>query len=84
MVVVGIGILVISVIALLVAPVLVWFAWNVLDFGYGAEQLIQMVDSGLLGGCYMSTSYLTGLVPRLEVFDLPFLINSRRQAFDVP
>jgi len=54
--------------------------WNVLDFGYSAEQLIQMVESGLLTGCYMSTSYLAGLAPRLGVFDLPFLIATRAQA----
>jgi tripartite ATP-independent transporter DctP family solute receptor len=54
--------------------------WNVLDFGYSAEQLIQMVESGLLTGCYMSTSYLTGLAPRLGIFELPFLIATRAQA----
>jgi TRAP-type transport system periplasmic protein len=57
--------------------------WNVLDFGYHAEQLIQMVDSGLLGGCYMSTSYLVDLTPRLGALDLPFVITSREQAFKV-
>lgn len=55
--------------------------WNVLDFGYSAEQLIQMVESGLLTACYMSTSYLTALSPRLAIFDLPFLITTRAQAF---
>jgi tripartite ATP-independent transporter DctP family solute receptor len=57
--------------------------WNVLDFRYGAEQLIQMVESGLLGGCYMSTSYLAQRAPRLAVLDLPFLITSRAQAFSL-
>lgn len=55
--------------------------WNVLDFGYSAQQLIQMVDCGLLGGCYVSTSYLTHLSPRLAVFDRLFEITSREQAF---
>ena len=42
---VGIGILVISVIALLIAPIVVWFAWNVLDFG----EAIGAGDLGVLG-----------------------------------
>jgi tripartite ATP-independent transporter DctP family solute receptor len=57
--------------------------WNVLDFGYTAEQLIQMVVSGLLSGCYMSTSYLAERAPRLAVLDLPFLITSRAKAFSL-
>ena len=57
--------------------------WNVVDFGYGAGQLAEMVDSGLLGGCYMSTSYLIDRAPLLGLLDLPFLVTSRRQAYAV-
>jgi tripartite ATP-independent transporter DctP family solute receptor len=55
--------------------------WNVLDFGYSAEQLIQMVEAGLLAGMYMSTSYLADAVPALALFDLPFLVDRREQAY---
>ena len=57
--------------------------WNVVDFGYGAGQLVEMVDSGLLGGCYMSTSYLIDRAPLLGLLDLPFLVTSREQAYAV-
>ena len=55
--------------------------WNVLDFGYSAGQLVQMVDAGLLGGMYMSTSYLAATAPALGLFDLPFLVDRREQAY---
>ena len=39
--------------------------WNILDFGYRAEDLLSMVESGLLTMCYFSTSYLTKRVKEL-------------------
>ncbi len=54
--------------------------WNVLDFGYRAEDLLSMVECGLLTMCYFSTSYLAGRVPELEILDLPFLFRDTAHA----
>jgi ABC-type glucose/galactose transport system permease subunit len=50
---VGIGILVISAIALLIAPIVVWFAWNVLDFG----KSIGAGDLGVWGSSCSRSSW---------------------------
>lgn len=57
--------------------------WNVLDFGYSGEALVQMVDAGLLAGMYFSSSYFADTCPKLAVLDLPFLFETREQAFRV-
>lgn len=54
--------------------------WNVMDFGYRADDLLSMVECGLLTICYFSTSYLADRVPELEVIDLPFLFESEAHA----
>ena len=50
-------------------------AWNVMDFGYGANELLWLVESGVLTMCYFSTAYLAERVPELAVVDLPFLFT---------
>ncbi len=54
--------------------------WNVMDFGYRADELLSMVECGLLTMCYFSTSYLADRVPELEVIDLPFVFESEAHA----
>lgn len=54
--------------------------WNVMDFGYQADELLSMVECGLLTMCYFSTSYLAHRVPELEVIDLPFIFESESHA----
>jgi TRAP-type transport system periplasmic protein len=54
--------------------------WNVMDFGYRADDLLSMVECGLLTMCYFSTSYLADRVPELEVIDLPFIFESEARA----
>lgn len=54
--------------------------WNVLDFGYKLEDLMSMVECGLLTMCYLSTSYLAARVPELEVIDLPFVFENEMRA----
>ncbi len=54
--------------------------WNVLDFGYRADDLLSMVECGLLTMCYFSSSYLAARVPELEVVDLPFMFEDERAA----
>ena len=54
--------------------------WNVLDFGYRADDLLSMVECGLLTMCYFSTSYVTNHVPELEIIDLPFVFENEAEA----
>jgi TRAP-type transport system periplasmic protein len=54
--------------------------WNVMDFGYRADDLLSMVECGLLTLCYFSSSYLAHRVPELEVIDLPFIFDSEAHA----
>ena len=56
------------------------YVWNVMDFGYKAEEVLWMSERGLLTVAYQSTSYLTGRVPELEFADLPFLFASLGEA----
>ena len=56
------------------------YVWNVMDFGYKAEEVLWMSERGLLTVAYQSTSYLTGRVPALEFADLPFLFSSLAEA----
>lgn len=61
------------------------YVWNVMDFGYKAEEVLWMSERGILTLAYQSTSYLTGRVPELEFADLPFLfasLNEARAAMD--
>jgi TRAP-type transport system periplasmic protein len=56
------------------------YVWNVMDFGYKAEEVLWMSERGLLTVAYQSTSYLTDRVPELEFADLPFLFASLTEA----
>ena len=49
------------------------YAWNIMDLGYKAEEIVWLVESGLLTLGYQSSSYLTDRVPELSFVDLPFL-----------
>jgi len=67
----GIGILVISVIALLIAPVIVWLAWNVLDFG----KAIGAGDLGFWGIILLSIFLVGGAFIRIVVVSVVFIID---------
>jgi tripartite ATP-independent transporter DctP family solute receptor len=56
------------------------YVWNIMDLGYRAEDILWLVEHGLLTLGYQSSSYLTGLVPELGVVDLPFLFPSTEAA----
>jgi len=56
------------------------YVWNVMDFGYKAEDVLWMAERNILTLAYQSTSYLTERVPELEFIDLPFLFESLEQA----
>lgn len=62
------------------ADVDVKYIWNVMDLGYRGDDLLWMVEDGILTLAYQSTSYLTDRVPELEFADLPFLFRSLEHA----
>ena len=52
------------------------YCWNIMDFGYKAEEILWLVESGMLTLGYQSSSYLTDRVPELSFVDLPFLFET--------
>src|SRR3974390_3025384 len=56
------------------------YVWNIMDFGYRAEGILWLVESGVLTLGYQSSSYLTDRVPELGFVDLPFLFERRDAA----
>src|SRR3954451_15898876 len=56
------------------------YVWNVMDFGYRAEDILWLVESGVLTLGYQSSSYLTDRVPELGFVDLPFLFSKNDSA----
>jgi TRAP-type C4-dicarboxylate transport system substrate-binding protein len=56
------------------------YVWNIMDFGYRAEDILWLVEDGVLTLGYQSSSYLTDRVPELGFVDLPFLFAERDQA----
>jgi TRAP-type transport system periplasmic protein len=61
------------------------YVWNIMDLGYRAEDILWLVEHGLLTLGYQSSSYLTDRVPALGIVDLPFLFadtQSARAAMD--
>jgi TRAP-type C4-dicarboxylate transport system substrate-binding protein len=51
------------------------YIWNIMDFGYRAEDILWLVEDGILTLGYQSSSYLTDRVPALGFVDLPFLFD---------
>ena len=49
------------------------YVYNILDLGYRADDILWLVESGVLTLGYQSSSYLTERVPDLSIADLPFL-----------
>jgi TRAP-type C4-dicarboxylate transport system substrate-binding protein len=56
------------------------YVWNIMDFGYRAEDILWLVEDGVLTLGYQSSSYLTDRVGELGFVDLPFLFERRDQA----
>ncbi len=56
------------------------YVWNIMDFGYRAEDILWLVEDGMLTLGYQSSSYLTDRVPELGFVDLPFLFDQRDKA----
>ncbi len=49
--------------------------------GIKAMDLLELVESGKLTMCYFSGSYLADRVQEIGIFDLPFVVQSREQAY---
>ncbi|NVO16040.1 MAG: TRAP transporter substrate-binding protein [Rhodoplanes sp.] len=62
------------------ADVKVRYVWNIMDLGYKAEDILWLVESGVLSVGYQSSSYLTDRVPELGLVDLPFLFSRNEEA----
>lgn len=56
------------------------YVWNIMDFGYRAEDILWLVESGVLTLGYQSSSYLTDRVPELGFVDLPFVFDGTEAA----
>jgi len=56
------------------------YVWNIMDLHYRGEDILWLVESGLLSLGYQSSSYLTDRVPELGFVDLPFLFADNAQA----
>jgi TRAP-type transport system periplasmic protein len=56
------------------------YVWNIMDLGYRAEDILWLVEHGLLTLGYQSSSYLTDRVPELGFVDLPFLFERTERA----
>jgi TRAP-type transport system periplasmic protein len=56
------------------------YVWNIMDLGYKAEDILWLVEHGLLTLGYQSSSYLTDRVPELGIVDLPFVFATNDEA----
>ncbi len=56
------------------------YVYNILDFGYRSEDILWLVEDGVLTLGYQSSSYLTDRIPALGVVDLPFLFSDATKA----
>src|SRR5882672_7299792 len=56
------------------------YMWNIMDLSYRTEDILWLVEHGLLTLGYQSSSYLTDRIPELGVLDLPFLFDRTDQA----
>ena len=56
------------------------YVWNIMDLGYQAQDILWLVEHGVLTLGYQSSSYLTDRIPELGVLDLPFLFSTTERA----
>src|SRR6266851_1309949 len=56
------------------------YVWNIMELGYRADDILWLVEHGLLTLGYQSSSYLTDRVPELGFVDLPFLFADTKAA----
>jgi tripartite ATP-independent transporter DctP family solute receptor len=56
------------------------YVYNILDLGYRGDDILWLVEDGILTLGYQSSSYLTDRIPDLGVADLPFLFSDAAAA----
>ena len=56
------------------------YVWNIMDLGYRGEEILWLVEDGVLTLGYQSSSYLSDRVPELGFVDLPFLFQNNDHA----
>ena len=56
------------------------YVWNIMDLGHKSEDILWLVEHGLLTLGYQSSSYLTERVPELGLVDLPFIFATKEEA----
>src|SRR5262249_34738748 len=56
------------------------YVWNIMELGYRVEDILWLVEHGLLPLGYQSSSYLTDRVRELGIVDLPFLFAHTQAA----
>jgi tripartite ATP-independent transporter DctP family solute receptor len=56
------------------------YVYNILDLGYRGDDILWLVEDGVLTLGYQSSSYFTERVPDLGVADLPFLFSDNQKA----
>jgi TRAP-type C4-dicarboxylate transport system substrate-binding protein len=56
------------------------YVWNIMDLGYRAEDILWLVEHGMLTLGYQSSSYLSARAPELGIVDLPFLFPHTQAA----
>ncbi len=59
------------------------FDSNIVERGHKASDLLSMVETGEIDGCYFSSSYLAGRVPELGIFDQHFVVPDRAAAYAI-
>ncbi len=59
------------------------FDSNIVERGQKASDLLAMVETGEIDGCYFSSSYLAGRVPELGIFDQHFVVPDRAKAYAI-
>jgi tripartite ATP-independent transporter DctP family solute receptor len=56
------------------------YVYNIMDLGYRAEDILWLVEDGVLTLGYQSSSYFTDRVPEVGMADLPFIFDSNEKA----
>src|SRR5215510_14773168 len=56
------------------------YVYNILDLGYRGDDILWLVEQGILTLGYQSSSYLTDRVLDLGAADLPFLFSDSQRA----
>jgi tripartite ATP-independent transporter DctP family solute receptor len=56
------------------------YVYNILDLGYRGEDILWLVESGMLTLGYQSSSYMTERVPDVGLLDLPFIFENTAKA----